>query len=150
MTKKSYGKAIDDALSLWIKLARGFSVFNKRVIDQIRTFGLTPAQFAVLECLGHLGPQTIGHLCKKMLVTGGNMTVVIDNLEKSVLVERTPSSEDRRAIQVRLTEQGQALFDRIFPQHARYIAQIASVLTSEEQEHLSWLLKKLGTSLQKQ
>jgi MarR family 2-MHQ and catechol resistance regulon transcriptional repressor len=149
MTNKSYGKASDDALSLWIKLARCFSVFNKRVIDQIRTFGLTPAQFAVVECLGHLGPQTIGQLCKKMLVTGGNMTVVIDNLEKTGLVQRAHSSSDRRSIEVKLTEQGQALFDRIFPQHARYVAQIASVLTADEQEHLSWLLKKLGTSLQK-
>lgn len=149
MNKKSYGKAIDDALGMWIKLARSFSVFNKRVVDQIRTFGLTQAQFSVLECLGHLGPLTIGQICKKMLVTGGNMTVVIDNLVKQRLVERVPSQTDRRAIEVRLTEKGRELFERIFPQHARYVAQIASVLTPPEQEHLSRLLKKLGFSLQK-
>lgn len=149
MNKKSYGKAIDDALGMWIKLARSFSVFNKRVVVQIRTFGLTQAQFSVLECLGHLGPLTIGQICKKMLVTGGNMTVVIDNLVKQELVERLPSQTDRRAIEIRLTEKGQELFDRIFPQHARYVAQIASVLTPQEQEHLSRLLKKLGFSLQR-
>ncbi len=149
MIKKSYGKSIDAALGLWIKLARAFSVFNKRVTDQIRTFGLTPAQFSVLECLGHLGPLTIGGLCKKMLVTGGNMTVVVDNLEKQELVERVPSKEDRRAILVKLTEKGQKLFELVFPQHARYIAQIASVLTAPEQEHVSRLLKKLGFSLTK-
>ena len=149
MNKKSYGKAIDDALGMWIKLARSFSVFNKRIVDQIRTFGLTQAQFSVLECLGHLGPLTIGQICKKMLVTGGNMTVVIDNLVKQDLVERVPSQTDRRAIEIKLTEKGRELFDRIFPQHARYVAQIASVLTPQEQEHLSRLLKKLGFALQK-
>jgi MarR family 2-MHQ and catechol resistance regulon transcriptional repressor len=147
--KKSYGKSIDDALTLWIKLARCHSVFNKRVVDQIRTFGVTPAQFSVLECLGHLGPLTVGQICKKMLVTGGNMTVVIDNLVKQSLVERVPSQTDRRVIEIKLTQKGQELFDRIFPQHARYIAHIASVLTSLEQEQLSRLLKKLGLSLQK-
>jgi MarR family 2-MHQ and catechol resistance regulon transcriptional repressor len=149
MEKKSYGKTIDEALGLWIKLARSFSVFNKRVISQIRSFGLTQAQFSVLECLNHLGPLTIGELCTKMLVSGGNMTVVIDNLEKQELVERVPSKEDRRAIQVKLTEKGEKLIEQIFPQHARYIAQMASVLTPQEQEHLSRLLKKLGFSLQK-
>ena len=149
MNKKSYGKAIDDALGMWIKLARSFSVFNKRIVDQIRSFGLTQAQFSVLECLGHLGPLTIGQICKKMLVTGGNMTVVIDNLVKQDLVERVPSQTDRRAIEIKLTEKGRELFDRIFPQHARYVAQIASVLTPQEQEHLSRLLKKLGFALQK-
>ncbi len=149
MEKKSYGKTIDDALGLWIKLARAFAVFNKRIIVQIRSFGLTQAQFSVLDCLGHLGPLTIGELCKKMLVTGGNMTVVIDNLEKQELVERVPSTSDRRAIQVKLTEKGSRVFDQIFPQHARHIAQLASVLKPEERENLSRLLKKLGLSLQK-
>ena len=146
-TTKKYGKKADLALSMWVKLARSFATFNKRAGEHIRSFGLTEPQFGALECLGHLGPMTIGELCKKQLVSGGNMTVVVDNLEKSGLVERVPSKEDRRAILVRLTSKGKKLFDEIFLQHAKYITKIASALTESEQEEIGQLLKKLGLAL---
>jgi len=144
---RRYGKRADTALDMWVKLARAFSVFNRRSDEQIRTFGLTQAQFAVLECLGHKGTLTLGELCKKQLVSGGNMTVVVDNLERDRLVERVRSTSDRRSIGVRLTPKGKELFTRIFPLHAEYIAEVASVLTRSEQTGLAVLLKKLGTGV---
>jgi len=144
---KRYGKKIDAALSMWVKLARAHSTFAKLADDNIRSFGLTPPQFGALECLGHLGPMTIGDLCKKQLVSGGNMTVVVDNLAKDGLVERIPSKEDRRAIVVLLTSKGKKLFNDIFLRHAKFVASTTSVLTEKEQEELAVLLKKLGTSL---
>jgi MarR family 2-MHQ and catechol resistance regulon transcriptional repressor len=146
-TTKRYGKKADVALSMWVKLARASATFGKLTGEHIRSFGLTEPQFGALECLGHLGPMTIGQLCKKQLVSGGNMTVVIDNLEKEGLVERVPSKEDRRSILVRLTDKGTKLFDEIFKQHAQCVAKLASVLTESEQEELGKLLKKLGVSL---
>ena len=146
-TTKRYGKKADAALSMWVKLARAHATFSRLTYENIRSFGLTTPQFAALECLGHLGPMMIGELCRKMLVSGGNMTVVIDNLEKEGLVERVPSKDDRRAILVRLTAKGSKLFDDIFTKHAQYVASIASVMTEKEQETLSGLLKKLGTGL---
>lgn len=144
-TTKQYGRKADAALTMWVKLARAFSVFNRKTEEQIRSFGLTQAQFGALECLGHKGTQTLGELCKKQLVSGGNMTVVIDNLEREGLVERVRSTEDRRAIQVHLTPKGKALFEKVFPVHAAYVAELASVLTEKEQQQLGDLLKKLGT-----
>lgn len=132
---------------MWVKLARAFATFSKRTIDHIKTTGLTEPQFGVLECLGHLGPLTLGELCKKQLVSGGNMTVVVDNLEKEGLVERIRSKQDRRAIQVRLTSKGKKLFDENFTKHAEHVTKLASVLTVHEQEELSRLLKKLGIGL---
>ncbi len=146
---KHYGKKIDTALGLWVKLARAHSTFSKLTDENIRSFGLTPPQFGVLECLGHLGSMTLGGLCKKQLVSGGNMTVVVDNLAKDGLVERVPSTEDRRSIQVRLTAKGKRLFDEIFVKHAKCISNLTSVLTDKEQDELACLLKKLGTSLRK-
>jgi len=146
-TTKRYGRKADVALTMWVKLARATATFGKLTQEHIRTFGLTEPQFGALECLGHLGPMTIGQLCKKQLVSGGNMTVVVDNLEKEGLVERVPSKEDRRSILVRLTGKGTKLFDDIFEQHAQYVAKLASVLTEDEQEELGKLLKKLGVSL---
>ncbi len=146
-TTKRYGKKIDLALSVWVKLTRAYMTFHKLSDENIRSFGLTGPQFSVIESLGHLGPLTTGVLCKKQLVSGGNMTVVIDNLQKEGLVERIPSTEDRRAITIRLTPRGKRLFDEIFPKHAEYIAKLTSVLQEEEQAKLAELLKKLGTSL---
>jgi MarR family transcriptional regulator, 2-MHQ and catechol-resistance regulon repressor len=146
-TTKHYGKKIDLALSLWVKLARAHDTFNHLTSANIRTVGLTPAQFGVVECLGHLGPMLIGDLTKKHLVSGGNMTVVVDNLQKDGIVERTVSKEDRRAFYVRLTPKGKRLFNQIFVRHAEYVTALASVLTEAEQIELGSLLKKLGTEL---
>ncbi len=145
--KKIYGKKIDLALNTWMKLARAFSTFNRMTTENIKNYGLTQPQFAVIEILGHLGPLRVGEICKKMLVTGGNMTLVLDNVEKMGLIERIHSKEDRRAIVVQLTKEGKDLFDKIFYSHAEYVTQLMSVLTQEEQKTLGDLLKKLGIAL---
>ncbi len=147
-TTEKYGKRIDRALGMWVKLSRAFSTMNNLAAQNIHEFGLTVPQFGALECLGHLGPMTIGALCRKMLVSGGNMTVVIDNLEKIGLVERIRKPGDRRQIYVQLTAAGYELFGRIFPEHAEFVAGKVSVLTPNEQEKLASLLKKFGRSVE--
>ncbi len=146
---RQYGRKADTALGMWVKLARAASTFSHLTGENIRSFGLTQPQFGALECLGHLGPMTIGELCRKHLVSGGNMTVVVDNLQKEGYVERVPSPTDRRSVVVRLTPKGRKLFGTIFPDHAQFVARLAGVLTEQEQKELSALLKKLGTSLAK-
>ncbi|MBI5648497.1 MAG: MarR family transcriptional regulator [Ignavibacteriae bacterium] len=132
---------------MWVKLARAYATFNRLTVQQIRESGLTQPQFGALECLGHLGAMPIGELSRKMLVSGGNMTCVVDNLEKAGLVERVQSGNDRRSVTVRLTTKGQRLFQSIFPPHAAYIADLAATLSHKEQEELARLLKKLGLGL---
>lgn len=148
-TTKQYGKKADTALGMWVKLARAATTFGQLTNENIRSFGLTTPQFGALECLGHLGAMPIGELCKRQLVSGGNMTVVVDNLEKEKLVERIHGKEDRRTILVQLTAKGQKLFKEIFTEHAQYVTQVASVLTEKEQNELAHLLKKLGVALKK-
>lgn len=143
-----YSEQENQALDLWVKLARSFAVFDRGAQEHIRSCGLTPSQFAVLECLGHKGKMTLGELSSKMLMSCGNMTVVVDNLEKDKLVERLRSESDRRVIHVQLTSAGQELFQRIFPAHAQRVAQLASVLSDQEQKQLAAMLKKLGLGLQ--
>jgi MarR family 2-MHQ and catechol resistance regulon transcriptional repressor len=146
-TTKKYGKKQDLALTMWVKLARAYTTFSKKSLENIRGFNLTEPQFSVLESLGHLGSMKIGTLCTKQLVSGGNMTLVVDNLEKEGLVERIYNKEDRRTITVQLTPKGLSLFEDIFSQHAKHIEKLASVLTEKEQEELAKLLKKLGCGL---
>ena len=146
LTKK-YGKKVDLALGLWVKLARASSTFARHTNDDIRSYGLTLPQFGVLESLGHLGRITLGDLSRKQLSSCGNITVVVDNLERDGLVERSHCKEDRRVIYVSLTQKGENLFKDIFGKHAGHVARLASVLTEEEQEQLGHLLKKLGLGL---
>jgi MarR family 2-MHQ and catechol resistance regulon transcriptional repressor len=146
-TKIDYGEKANLALDTWVKLARASSSFNKKSLENIRSFGLTQPQFGVIEALGHLGPMKIGVLCNKMLVSGGNMTLVLDNLEKIELIERVHSKEDRRAILIQLTEKGHSLFTKVFSNHAEFIFSLMSVLTEKEQKELGKLLKKLGKGI---
>jgi MarR family 2-MHQ and catechol resistance regulon transcriptional repressor len=145
---RKYGKKADIALSMWVKLARATSTFSKLTLDDIRAYGLTQPQFGVLESLGHLGKITLGELSRKQLSSCGNITVVVDNLEKDGLVAREHCAEDRRVVYVHLTPKGEKLFGGIFKRHAACITELASVLTEDEQERLGALLKKLGTGLQ--
>jgi len=144
---RRYGKQSDLALSFWVKLARVYWTFAHHSHKDIGRYALTPPQFAVLEALGHLGSLTLGDLSKKRLVTGGCMTLVVDNLEKEGLVERNRCTEDRRIIHVQLTAKGTRVFRTVFPPHAQRITELASVLSEKEQIQLSVLLKKLGLKL---
>ncbi len=147
LPNKAYSPSKSQALDLWVKLARSFAVFNKGAVNHIRSTGLTPSQFAVVECLGHKGGMTLGELSQKMLMSCGNITVVVDNLEKEGLVERLRCENDRRVVYVNLTASGQQHFDAIFPEHADRIEALASVLSDSEQKQLAGLLKKLGLGL---
>jgi MarR family 2-MHQ and catechol resistance regulon transcriptional repressor len=144
----TYGPKADEALSLWVKLARTHALMLKVSGRDISRYGLTQPQFAVIELLGHLGPMKMNTISTKMLVTGGNMTIVVDNLEKSGLVERARCLEDRRAIWIRLTKKGTAFFHKVFPQHADFVAEAMSVLSHKEIAALGALLKKFGLALQ--
>jgi MarR family transcriptional regulator, 2-MHQ and catechol-resistance regulon repressor len=141
---RAYGKRADLALSLWVKLVRAHGTFARQADRDIERYGLTPPQFAVIDALGHLGKLTLGDLSRKGLVTGGCMTVIVDNLEKEGLVERARSLDDRRVIYVQLTGKGTRLFKSIFPVHVEKITELASVLSEKEQFQLAALLKKLG------
>jgi MarR family 2-MHQ and catechol resistance regulon transcriptional repressor len=83
-------------------------------------------------------------LGQKILKSGGNMTLVIDNLQKRGLVEREQDPADRRCITVRLTEAGRELILKIFPRHVGIVVEEFSVLTLDEQAQLAALCRKLG------
>jgi MarR family 2-MHQ and catechol resistance regulon transcriptional repressor len=132
------------ALNVFIKLNRAAESVSNRVNQFILSENLTVSQFGVLESLYHLGPMPQCDIGKKLLKTGGNMTMVIDNLEKRNLVERVRSDSDRRFVQVHLTNEGKKLIEKIFPKHVAFIVEEFRILGQDEQEQLSQLLKKLG------
>ena len=133
------------ALSTYRKLTRASETLWNRLAPGLQRHDLTPSQFGVLEALYHLGSMHQRDLGERILRSSGNMTLVIDNLEKRGLVRRERSVEDRRFIQVHLTEEGAHIIRRAFPAHADAITRQLAVLTPEEQRALGNLCRKLGT-----
>lgn len=131
-------------LSAFINFMRAADSVVARLDAQIEMGGLTHGQFAVLEALLHLGPLNQRDLARKLLRSGGNVTVVIDNLEKRGWVRRDRQKQDRRMVVVSLTPAGRRLIARIFPRHAAAITAEMSRLSPEEQETLRALCRKLG------
>ncbi len=146
--KNRYDEKTTRALSMWLKLSRAHDTIYYLLQEYLRQYDLTPKQFQILECIGHLGPMLMGDLAKKQLTTCGNITVIVNNLAALGLVKRVVNKEDKRAFYIHLTPKGEKLFKKLFKPTARYITTLASVLTDNEQESLAELAKKLGTSVE--
>jgi MarR family 2-MHQ and catechol resistance regulon transcriptional repressor len=88
--------------------------------------------------------MSLSELGRKILRSGGNMTLVASNLEKRGLVRRDRSADDRRVMHMMLTAKGQRLIEAVWPKHVELLVQSMSVLGAAEQEELARLCKKLG------
>ncbi len=132
------------ALNAYIPLLRAAESLSALAGLRIAALGLTPSQFGALETLLHLGPLCQRELGEKLLKSGGNITMVVDNLEKRGWVRRERQKDDRRMITVRLTPEGRRLISRIFPGHVAEIVREMQHLTGSEQQKLRRLCRKLG------
>jgi MarR family 2-MHQ and catechol resistance regulon transcriptional repressor len=131
------------ALNAFVKLVRASESVSARIHRHLADDGLTVSQFGVLEAIHHLGPLSQSEIAKKVLKSTGNITLVVDNLEKRDLVKRE-RQQDRRYFAVRLTTKGRKLIGAVFPRHASKIREEMGVLSSAEQEVLGKLCRKLG------
>jgi len=132
------------SLNAFIKLMRGASSVAVRLERHLAEAGLTERQFGVLETLHHLGPLPQCDLVKKQFTTGGNITFIVDNLERAGLVERRRNSDDRRYVTVHLTDKGRERIAAVLPHHVAEIVKTFSVLSASEQVELGRLMKRLG------
>jgi MarR family 2-MHQ and catechol resistance regulon transcriptional repressor len=132
------------ALKLWVVLARAYNAVSARLSEDIARHDLTPTEFAILEVLFHKGPLLLGEVQRKILVTSGGITYLVDRLVEKGLVKREECAEDRRARYAVLTPAGSALIRKIFPQHAMAIEKAVGGLSTAEQREAVQLLKKLG------
>jgi MarR family 2-MHQ and catechol resistance regulon transcriptional repressor len=123
---------------------RAANSVTSRLSSGLRGDQLTGSQLGVLEVLLHLGPLHQNMIARKLLMSCGNITMVIDHLERRGLVKRKRDDEDRRFITVALTPEGQALIRRVFAKHARRIVDEFSSLSKGEIESLSNICRKLG------
>ncbi len=131
-------------LNAFIKLMRASESINGRLSRHLSDANLTLSQFGTLEALLHLGPLNQRELGQKLLKSGGNITMVIDNLQKSGMVKKETDPSDRRAVIISLTDKGRKYIEDYFPRHLDKIKEEFAVLSNKEKDQLATLCKKLG------
>jgi DNA-binding MarR family transcriptional regulator len=134
-----------EALRLWLRMLTCTQLVEKQVRSQLREqFGTTLPRFDLMAQLER-NPEGLkmNELSRRMMVTGGNVTGITDQLAAEGLVERMEVDGDRRAYLVRLTMHGRKVFDEMARQHEGWIVAAFEGLTSRELEALHKLLGKV-------
>ncbi|HSG32029.1 MAG TPA: MarR family transcriptional regulator, partial [Thermodesulfobacteriota bacterium] len=132
------------SLNAFINLLRAAGSIEVRLSKNLGGSDLTTSQFGVLEALFHLGRLNQKQLGEKLLKSGGNITKVVDNLEKKGLVTREKNLKDRRFYNIELTQKGTDIIKSIFPLHVKEIVKEFSILTETELSELRKLTRCLG------
>ncbi|HSJ31361.1 MAG TPA: MarR family transcriptional regulator [Longimicrobiales bacterium] len=132
------------ALKLYVVLSRAYLAVERHSQADIARHELSQGEFAILEALYHRGPLLLGEVQRKILVSSGGVTYLVDRLEADGLVERRECPTDRRARYAALTPKGRQLMKRIFPEHAAALERAVAGLSGTEKKHAIDLLRKLG------
>lgn len=125
------------------------TLVEKEIRNLLReNHGVTLPRFDLLAALDR-EPQglTMGDLSKKLLVSNGNVTGIVERLQKEGLVQRQASESDRRTFRVYLTDRGQVIFQKLAKQHESWIDDLLGDLEEQDVHALSALMDKLKTSL---
>ena len=133
------------ALRLWLRLLTCTQLVEKQVRNNLRVqFDTTLPRFDLMAQLQR-NPDGLkmNELSRRMMVTGGNVTGITDQLVVEGLVERMDVNGDRRAYCVRLTVQGRKIFAEMAKQHEDWIVSAFEVLTAKEVDALYKLLGKV-------
>ena len=133
------------ALRLWLRLLTCTQLIEKRVRQQLRAqFDTTLPRFDLMAQLER-APQGLqmNELSRRMMVTGGNVTGITDQLVTEGLVERQAVPGDRRAFRVRLTSKGRSQFRLMAQAHEAWIVQDLTALSEKEITTLYRLLGKV-------
>lgn len=114
----------------------------------VRNKQINQTQFNLLAQLD-LNPEGIraGELSRRTIVTGSNVTVVVDDLVERGFVKRVAAPEDRRVAVIQLTPKGKAAFDRWAPVHAEWIAAIFKDLPVRRKRDLIAALDELKLAM---
>lgn len=132
------------SIVIWDKISKAYDKMRRVQSKQMYGQNLTAPQFGVMEVLNRLGPVPLKKISEELMVTGANITCVVDNLEKEEFVKRVPSKEDRRVILAELTPKGKEKLDQIMPEYVQNMAAVISVLNEHEQKDLVKLLEKIN------
>lgn len=137
------------ALKLWLRMMTCRDLIGGMLQRRLRCeFDTTSPRFELMAQLArHPEGLKMSQLSQRLMVTGGNVTALADFLEAEGLIVREPVADDRRAIRLRLTEQGRERFDTIAQEHERWVVSLFDGLSRQEQLALHALLGKLKSAV---
>jgi DNA-binding MarR family transcriptional regulator len=133
------------ALRVWLRLLTCTQVIETVVRSRLRErFATTLPRFDLLSQLErHREGLKMNELSRLLMVTGGNVTAIVDQLEKEGLVERLDEPADRRAFRIRLTRAGQKGFAEMAREHEEWVVGLLAGMSAREQDELLRLLAKV-------
>lgn len=134
-------------MKVLIGLHRAINHIDRQSAGIFAEYNLTMGQFAVLEALYHKGDMTIGQVQEKILSTSGTIPVIIRNLEKRGYLIRLEDMQDKRRCILHITEAGEELIAKVYPENETRIIESMDIWTSEDKERLAVLLKKYGDKI---
>jgi DNA-binding MarR family transcriptional regulator len=143
--RESAARADDHrALRLWLRLLTCSQLIERHVRSRLRSrFATTLPRFDLMAQLErHPAGLKMNELSRRLMVTGGNVTGIVDQLVREGLVERSADA-DRRAFRVRLTRAGERAFGEMARAHEQWIAELLEGLTRREHVGLFRLLARL-------
>ena len=140
------------SLRLWLRLLSCTTRVEDKIRQNLReSFDITLPRFDLMAQLErHPEGLTMGELSRRMMVTGGNITAIVDQLEKEKLVLRQVGVNDRRSFTVKLTKAGRDAFADMAVAHEAWVAHMFAGLSDNQQSQLYTLLGVLKKNLQKQ
>jgi DNA-binding MarR family transcriptional regulator len=133
------------ALRIWLRLLTCTQLIERRVRSGLREdFGTTLPRFDLMAQLErHRDGLKMNELSRLLMVTGGNVTAIVDQLEKEGQVERLDEPADRRAFRIRLTKGGEKSFAEMARAHEQWVVELLGGLSGRERDELLKLLAKL-------
>jgi DNA-binding MarR family transcriptional regulator len=137
------------SLKLWLRMLSCTMRIENDIRSRLRaTFDITLPRFDLMAQLErHPDGLRMGELSKRMMVTGGNITGITDQLEREQLVVRVTDPHDRRASSVQLTEAGRAAFNDMAKVHEGWIEELLQDMASEDKAQLIVLLARMKDQL---
>src|SRR5689334_5232801 len=133
------------ALRIWLRLLTCTQMIERVVRSRLRErFATTLPRFDLMAQLErHPEGLKMNELSRRLMVTGGNVTTIVDQLEKEGLVERLDEPDDRRAFRIHLTRAGEKSFAEMAREHEEWVVSLLAGLTKREQDELLKLLAKV-------
>jgi DNA-binding MarR family transcriptional regulator len=146
------GRLVSDdhqSIKVWLRLLSCSTQIETEIRKRLRSeFGITLARFDYLAQLHrHPGGLRMSALSRYLMVTGGNVTGLTDELEKDGLVERQPEPDDRRSYRVLLTRKGKKAFEAIASVHEEWVIGIFAGMSGPQKAQLYDLLGRLRVQL---
>ena len=133
------------SLKLWLRMLSCTTKIEAEIRSRLRTeFGITLPRFDLMAQLErHPEGLRMGELSKRMMVTGGHVTGITDQLEQENLVLRVPDPKDGRAFSVKLTPAGRKAFAQMAEVHESWVAELLQEISQEDKGQLIELLSQM-------